>query len=199
MSKDDKDRAAPRLILDISSIARWLGPPVGIMRTEHSLARYAVGKRPDITLSFFDKATASFRVIDAHWRERLIGWEHAIDMVTLDVRRDLKGFARLRPSRYPATMALERWRLTSTRPAIRRLIDRVQRLCWVPHGLPAPFTSRGSRFGIVPIDLALGAPLTLGASDVILSSGDDWYHKEAPAIARLKRVTAFAMSPCATT
>ncbi len=191
MSQNDKDKASRRLILDISSIARWLGPPVGIMRTEHSLARHAVMHRPDVTLSFFDKAISSFRQINPIWRERLIGWDHAIDLVTLDVRRDRKGLARLRPSRYPATMALERWRLTSTRPAIRYLLDRAQRLCWLPHGLPLPFAKGDSRFGIVPIDLALGAPLALGPGDVILSSGDDWYHKEAPAIAALKHRHGF--------
>ncbi len=172
---DDEDRTASgprRIILDISSIARWLGPPVGIMRTEHALARHALSKRPDILFSFYDKPTSSFLAIDPAWIERLIGWDHALDMVTLDVRRNLRGLARLRPSRYPPTMALERRRLTSGRPAIRWLIDLRQRLIWLPRGLPPPFTdARGSRFGVVPTDLALGAPLALGANDVIVSVG----------------------------
>ncbi len=181
-----------RIVLDISSIARWLGPPVGIMRTEHALARHGLSKRADILFSFFDKPTSSFLAFDPAWIERLIGWNYALDLVTLDVRRNLRGVARLRPSRYPLSMALERWRLASERPAMRCVIDMAQRLMWLPGGLPPPFTDRrGSRFGVVPIDLALGPPLSLGPNDVILSVGDDWFHKDAAAIAALKKRRGF--------
>jgi hypothetical protein len=104
-----------RLILDISSISRWLGPPVGIMRREHALARYALSRQPDILFSFFDKSTSSFLAVEPAWIERLIGWEYALDMATPDVRGARKGLARLAPSRYLLTMALERRRLASGR------------------------------------------------------------------------------------
>src|SRR5471032_2058358 len=122
-----------RLVFDISTIARWLGPPVGIARTEHALARHALAKRPDITVSFYDKAIGNFRAVNPDWRQRLCGWEHAIDLVTLDVRRQLKGLARIRPSRFPLIMALERLRLASKSPAMGDLLDRIQRLLWLPH------------------------------------------------------------------
>jgi glycosyltransferase involved in cell wall biosynthesis len=181
-----------RIVFDVSSITRWLGPPVGIMRVEHALARHVLSRRPDIQLSFFDSAASSFRAINPAWIERLVGWDCAIDMVTLDVRRGRKGLARFRPSRYPLTMALERRRLTAARPAVRRLIDRVQRLIWLSRGLPPPFVDgRGSRFNLVPVDLALGAPLALGPDDVVVSVGDDWFHKDAAAIAEIKQRCGF--------
>jgi glycosyltransferase involved in cell wall biosynthesis len=72
------------------------------------------------------------------------------------------------------------------------VIDFGQRLIWWPHRLSPPFTDQGgSRVGVVPIDLALGAPLALGADDVIVSVGDDWFHKDIAAIARLKQRCGF--------
>src|SRR5258706_16355061 len=121
-----------RLIFDISTIVRWLGPPVGIARTEHALARHALAKRPDITVSFYDKSIGGFRAIAPEWRERLCGWENAIDLVTLDVRRQLRGLARFRPSRFPVLMALEGLGLESKAPAMGGVLDRIQRLLWFP-------------------------------------------------------------------
>jgi glycosyltransferase involved in cell wall biosynthesis len=181
-----------RIILDVSSISRWLGPPVGIMRREHALARYALSRRPEIQFSFFDKPTSTFLAIEPAWIERLIGWDHGIDMATPDVRRGRKGMARLKPSRYLLTKALERRRLTTDRPAIRRAIDLGQWLAWLPRGLPAPFTDRyGSRLGVIPRDLALGPPYVPGPNDVVVSVGNDWLDKDATAIARLKQCCGF--------
>jgi len=185
-------RSNRRIIFDVSSISHWLGPPVGIIRREHALARYALSKRPDIVFSFFDQPTSSFMAMDSAWVERLIGWDSAVDMATRDVRRSRKGLARLKRSRYLLTTALERWRLATNLPAIRRAIDLGQRLVWLPQRLPLPFADgRGSRFGAVPIDVARGPPLTLGPDDVIVSVGIDWEHKEATAISELKRRYGF--------
>src|ERR1700739_2535591 len=57
------------------------------MRREHALARYVLSRRPEIQFSFFDKPTLTFLAIGPAWIERLIGWEHAIDMAAPDVRR----------------------------------------------------------------------------------------------------------------
>ena len=42
--------AGGRLIYDISSVARWTGAPVGIIRTQRELAIWARRERPDVKL-----------------------------------------------------------------------------------------------------------------------------------------------------
>jgi glycosyltransferase involved in cell wall biosynthesis len=181
-----------RIIFDISSIAQSLGPPVGILRRERELAGYALSKRPDILFSFFDKPTSSFFAVERDWAERLIRWDHALDATTGEVRRQRKGVARLRPSRYLLTVALERRRLASRQPRVRRLIDLGQRLVWLPGRLPPPFTDhQDQRLGVVPRDLALARQYVLGANDLVISVGNDWFDKDAEAIARLKRRFGF--------
>jgi glycosyltransferase involved in cell wall biosynthesis len=181
-----------RLIFDVSSILQWLGPPVGILRREHELARHALTARPDIRFSYFDKSTGSFRAVNAAWIERLIGWEHAIDVASPGVRRSRSGIARLKPSRYLLTMALERQRLSAKHPAIQDALALGQRFTWLPHRMRLPFAAEdGTRFGILPTDLALGAALDLTPGDTLLSVGDDWLNKEVGTIAGLKRHHGF--------
>ena len=47
-------RSGDRIIFDVSSIARWTGPAVGIVRVEHALATHALTMRPDIMPSIYD-------------------------------------------------------------------------------------------------------------------------------------------------
>ena len=181
-----------RIIFDISSTAQSLGPPVGILRREREIAGYALAKRPDILFSFFDKPTSSFFAVERDWAERLIRWDHALDTTTAQVRRQRKGMARLRPSRYLLTVALERRRLMSRRSQVHRLVDLGQRLIWLPGRLPPPFTDhQHQRLGVVPRDLALAQQHVLGANDLVISVGNDWIDKDAEAIARLKRRFGF--------
>jgi glycosyltransferase involved in cell wall biosynthesis len=187
MTPPGKPASGGRIIFDISSVSRWLGPPVGIIRREHELARHALARRPDIAFSFFDVASSSFRAVDPRWVERLAGWNHAIELGSADP----KG-RRLNPSRISLTLWLERWRLAARLPAARRAIDLAQRLLWLPGRLPARFTDKDNvRIGRVPVDLALGAPLELGPGDVIVSVGNDWVCKDAAAIAKLKKRHGF--------
>ncbi len=183
--------AARRIILDVSGVIRWLGPPVGIVRCEHALARYAVEKRPDIVLCVFDPSVDRFYRVNPAWAGRLLGWDHAFDAVAFRARAAGRPLARLRPSRYSLTMALERLRLGSG-PALDRAIDGLQRALWRPRRLPYPFADKqGRRNRIAPLSWALGQPLDLGPGDTILSVGSDWYFKPADRIGPLKRRHGF--------
>ena len=180
-----------RIILDVSGVIRWLGPPVGIVRCEHALARYALENRPEIVLSVFDPSTDRFCQVNPAWADRLLGWDHAFDTVAFRARGTRRGLARLRPSRYSLTMALERLRLPGE-PALRRIIDVMQRILWRPRRLPYPFADKqGQRNAIVPLAWAVGPPLALGPGDTILSVGSDWYFKSADKIGPLKRQHGF--------
>ena len=180
-----------RIILDVSGVIRWLGPPVGIVRSEHALARFALQNRPDIVLSVFDPSIDRFCRVNPAWARRLLAWDHAFDTVAFRARGTRRGLAKLRPTRYSLTMALERLRLTSG-PALRRILDMVQRALWRPRRLPYPFTDkRDKRNCVVPLSWAIGSPLDLGPGDTILSVGSDWYFKPTDSIGPLKRRYGF--------
>src|SRR6516162_808366 len=61
-------RVMQRLILDISTIARWTGPPVGIVQVEYELALHAAPRRPDVQLTFYDPVTESLRALRPEWQ-----------------------------------------------------------------------------------------------------------------------------------
>src|ERR1700730_15923841 len=63
-----------RTILNISSIAKWRGPAVGILRVEQALAAHALARRPDIVLSIYDRAAASFLAVSPIWAAHIVSW-----------------------------------------------------------------------------------------------------------------------------
>lgn len=177
-------RPAGRIVLDISSVARWVGPPVGMIRVEHELARHALGRPDRIALSFFDPSAATFRSVRPKFAPALIGWDAAIDAF------GASGAPRSLLSRHPLMMALERRRLGASR-GVAGAIAGMQRLIMFD-GMPPPFAdAAGRRCAVVAADLALGAPLELGPHDTVLSAGYDWFDKDPAAIGALRRTCGF--------
>jgi glycosyltransferase involved in cell wall biosynthesis len=167
---------AERIILDVSSIARWIGPAVGILRIEQALARYASVCRPDIVLSIYDKPSASFLEVKPIWAKHIVSWQGAVGRRRGRLRH-------LLPSPYSAVGVLERWRSQCTSAAIAQVIEGVQETILL--------LRRRRRRGVVPFRLAIGGPLKLGPRDVIISTGPDWTHKDATAIGALKQQFLF--------
>lgn len=165
-----------RMILDISGIARWRGPAVGILRVEQALAQFALAERSNIVLSYYDRATNSFLAVKPVWANHIIGWEGSVG-------RRRSRLLRLIPSSYSAVDALERLRSAGLHGATARSIAHIQKALLL--------LRRRRRRGVVPFHLAIGAPLRLGAGDVILSTGSDWTNKDAGAILALRREHGF--------
>jgi len=142
-------------------------------------------------LSIFDQVTAAFHTLAPAWRDTVLGWDGTIDLATHG-RAPRRGLRRFVPSRYPLVMALERWRLSTGSAAGAWVADALQRalLAVRPHQFPFT-TPDGGRLALVPFDMAVGPPIALGPSDVILSAGFDWSHKPAAVIADLKRRHGF--------
>ena len=180
-----------RIIFDVSSIARWTGPAVGIARVENALAAYAIAHRPDIILSIYDPGTGSFRALDPKWAAQVIGWDASLEILDFEYRRDRKRLRNRVPSRYSVFMILERRRLTSRYAWIRAAADVLQRALMLARRLPPPFADRSGRLASVPAKLALGTRLTLGLGDVLVTAGYDWYQMDTNAIEASKRATGF--------
>ncbi len=181
-----------RLILDVSSIARWAGSAVGILRVEQALAQYARTHRPDVVLALFDPLARAYRRISEDWSDALIGWDTAIDSVSFDDRRYRPLLRRLRSPRYPLLMAVERMRIRTVSPALRHAMEGIQKAICLERALPDVFIDRrGRRLNVVPADMALGENLVLGPADTVVTVGCDWGNQRPDHILPLKRRDGF--------
>ena len=54
---------ARRLLFDISTSMRWFGPPVGIVRVERELAKWAMQNDPNCRFVFFDPNLQLYRQV----------------------------------------------------------------------------------------------------------------------------------------
>jgi glycosyltransferase involved in cell wall biosynthesis len=186
--------APGRIIFDLSSIASWSGPPVGISRVQNALATYALTALPDVVLSVFDKATSSLRAVNPEWARQLVGWESTLETRHFEYRRDARRLRNWLPSRYRVLMALEGVRLRSNSTLVRRGVDAAQRLVLLSRQMPAPFADRaGRRLAVVPARLALGKPLSMGPRDVVVVTGSDWYQLDETAIGKMKARLGFRL------
>ncbi len=68
-----------RLVFDISLIARWRGPPVGILRREQALARHALAARPDMAFCVLDRSMPAYREIRRDQVELLLRWDTVLN------------------------------------------------------------------------------------------------------------------------
>ncbi len=177
-----------RLLVDVSSLLRWTGSPVGIARVQHALAT-AARRRPDAVLTYYDSAANRFHAISPAWRTTLLGWSGALD--THQPGPPRRGFRALVPGRQPLVAALERMRLTRA-PPIDLLAALAQRalLAIRPHGFLL-FDAEGRRFANVPRDMALGDDLRPGPVDTVLTVGSGWSDRDPARFAALIREAGF--------
>jgi glycosyltransferase involved in cell wall biosynthesis len=182
-----------RVVVNVSSTARWTGPPVGLVRVEHELAMRARSWRSNSAVGIWDKSSAQFRELTPRWAPVVLSWRGAID--PYDPAFERHGFRRLLPSRQPIVTALERVRLTTGSRAVASAADGLQRAVLAPRRHKfALDDAQGRRLDCVPADLALGEPLALGPGDVVLLAGADWYHTQPAAISALRQRLGFRLA-----
>jgi glycosyltransferase involved in cell wall biosynthesis len=185
-----------RLILDISTIARWTGPPVGIVRVEFELAQHAMRRRHDVQLTFYDPLSGGLRALRPEWQELVLGLDGCIDTVEIDFRRHRPRWRNLLSPRYPIAMWLERLRLTGS-ATVRAIASRLQkRLLRSAARRPPFFDQSGRRVAVVGYDLALGDQVPLAQEDTLLSAGSDWLHKGTAMLALRRRYSMHMAVMC---
>ncbi len=154
------------------------------MRAQYELATRA--RHDGSTLCFWDRRTGRFRALNPKWAPIILSWGGAIDPHEPSTGRG--PIRELLSFRHRIIMALEQFRLTTGSVRLARLADRLQRavLALRKHGFPLE-DRQGNRLPCVPYEAALGDEVALGANDVLLLSGTDWYHIDAAAIGALKQ------------
>ena len=173
-----------RIVLDVTSLVRWTGPPVGIIRVVHALAM-ALRDGGDDRLVAYDAARGEYRVLDPQWRDTLLGWSGLVD------RHMRQPFPRRLASRNGIVAALERLRLTTPSARLARWADRLQRTILAPRAHRFPLEDKeGNRIANVPIDLALGPVMRFRPDDTLLVAGMGWSYPNAERLRAIKSDSA---------
>jgi glycosyltransferase involved in cell wall biosynthesis len=199
------DGVSARLLVDASTLIRWWGPPVGIVRVEAELIRHVLDREPAAVLCVFDTRSNQFRPLDRKIARLLVDGRAVVETSLMPDPRAIKrtplraAFTaierKLRPLlrfRRILVCALDEWsqRLpAAARPMGAAVVDRL-----LSRRLRARVTDKdGRRRSLFRLDSALGRPVPLGRRDIILSAGADWGNKDPAAIAALKSRTGFRL------
>jgi glycosyltransferase involved in cell wall biosynthesis len=194
-----------RIFFDLTTNAMWSGSPVGIVRVEGKLARWALKHLDTLEFAFFDPQKQTFCHLGRGLAARLItqdfiDTESLFDPVRTRKRKTDRIPAVLRPiakwllqSRRTSLQALERLRLKTVNPKFAEMMDRVQRAIMNNKYRTIMVNKDGSRRGCYPIDLVRGPPIELTSRDTLVCSGAGWAYHNINAIAERKRSTGFRL------
>jgi glycosyltransferase involved in cell wall biosynthesis len=193
-----------RLIVDASTLIRWTGQPVGIVRVEAELVRHALER--DAVVCVYDSRNGLFRPLDRSVARELLAGRAVVETSLLPDPRPIprtpiqaagRGLARrlqpvLKLRRTMAAAADERRRAAGEGAAGRawtraadRLLDRRLR--------SRTFAADGTRRALHRLDSVLGPPLRLTAADTVLSAGLDWNTRDAAALSALRARDGFRL------
>jgi glycosyltransferase involved in cell wall biosynthesis len=183
-----------RLLLDVSSLARWTGPPSGMIRVESELLFAAPTLDRETIPVFFDPVKKHFRTLHPRWNELVLGWHGAIDTLGLDYTLHRTGWRRIVPSRLPAVRWLERRRLLARSGIEARLAATIRAALLRASAHQVPVSDReGTSIAMVPHDLVLTEAIEPAPADLLLTAASDWSRKDPAALLDLKRRTGLTI------
>ncbi len=169
-----------RIVIDVTSLTQWAGPPVGIIRVVHALAMANSGDGIR-TLVAFDPVRQQFRELAPEWAKAVLGWTGLID------RHIHAAFPRNLLSRHGLVMTLERLRLTARSAFTARCAGRVQRAILAPRAHAFPLEdAHGARIAVVAANLAFGSEIQLSPDDTPLLAGMGWSYLSADRLRSIK-------------
>ena len=197
---------AGRLLFDISTSMRWFGPPVGIVRVERELAKWASQNDPNCRFVFFDPDLQMYREVRRnHLRDLLEG------AATLDTTgmRDASRSRRRRTDRVPrvllapflwltqfrrmALRTLGGFLLKSTSSRVRALIHLIQPVIAGKKYRDILMRSDGSQRALAPVHVLAGAPFPFEPGDRVLLAGANWAHTNVAMIGEQKKQFAIEL------
>jgi glycosyltransferase involved in cell wall biosynthesis len=191
---------AKRLLFDISTSMRWFGPPVGIVRVERELAKWAMRNDPNCRFVFFDADLQAYREVR---RDRLPDLLDGTATVDTTGMTDPSQSRRRRTDRVPRLLLKPfLWLTQFRRMALRNLggmlmVSRGVRvreaIRWLQlvvagkkyrHVLMQP---DGSLRALAPVGILTGPPMPLELGDCVLFAGANWAHSNAAFIGERKK------------
>ena len=198
------DSTGHRLIIDMSSLARWYGPAVGISRVERIFATWARAHRLHTVFAFYDPLSREFREIRQEWIDPVLAgnvivdlWgipepsptrRHKSDRIPIWIRPQAMGVLQLRKQ---ALVTLERIRLAAKNRRLVDLAGRLQMLLMSEKYHRQMIAASGERRSLVPYSTLLGNRLALTPRDILFSAGSGWTSLSIEAVRALKQRRGF--------
>ena len=194
------------LIVDASTLIRWSGPPVGIVRVEAEIVRFALDHDSDVAISVYDTRSDVFRPLDPAVARALVAGTGVVETSLLPdaraIERTLLGalLRRIGRTLQPAvkirrTLACgaDELRRKLADGWLRRALDRLVGVLLDRRLRARAYDLDGTRHDLFRLDSVLGPALQLSPRDILLSAGLDWNHKNAVAIAAMKQRIGFRL------
>lgn len=185
------------MLFDLSSLIRWYGPPVGIVRAQQQLARYARQHRPDVQFTVFDPLAGRLCALLPPWVDAVIDNRLSIDnqlwpdptSPKTKYLRDLprpvaEAYLWATKFRRKLLSAVERRRLVARSSS--RLLGKFRRSLIKQKDHGRYYDAEGAVRPCPPLDL-ISAPLSLGPGDTLISAQSDWTYLDIAAITEAKR------------
>jgi glycosyltransferase involved in cell wall biosynthesis len=192
-----------RIVFDLSTSARWSGPPVGIVRVERELARWAHVNVADTVFAGFNSNEQAYQRIA---RADVICGTASIDPLGLsnpacERRRKTDRIpSAFKPAalwilqfRRKLLQSLERNRLRAKNAVAIHAIDKLQRMIMSPRHRSLMLEPDGRRRPYIPWKMAFMGEIEFGATDILVCAGSGWAHTNIRAISRCKANSNFRL------
>lgn len=193
-----------RVFFDLTSIARWTGPPVGIIRAQQKLASFARHHRDDVSFTIFDPDRRLWRELSSEWVDTILERSTIVEMSMLRepagskhrCLNALPGVIRdayywLTKSRRKALFLAEDLRLSAASPLVRERASRAVERLMKQREREYFFDREGRRRNCPPFSRVAGRPVRPGRSDITVAAQFDWAHTDIRAIHRSKQRLGF--------
>ena len=184
------------LYLDLTSLAQWRGPVVGILRVQQLYAQFAKANIDDVVFTLFDPRDSKTKTMPPRMAEGIID---GTVRVYLDMLPAKRGNRRRTADRLPVTLQGPYWWITRFRRMLLLRLEALRigassnraRQIWTSLQAPLLKSRRmqriflnddGSRIDIPSLDQVCTSPVTLSAGDVTVAVQNDWSHTEVEAL-----------------
>lgn len=188
-----------KIFFDISTVARWSGPVVGIIRVEREYALWFKSNVPDVCFVYYDASSQSYRKVRTGLESPILkgelGLDHwdlsvpqrttprLIDRVPKVARTPLIWFLQFRRQlllqlEYRRFIATRRWQIQAIEALQRPLMsDKYKALMTTKDGRRRPYLKASS---------VLGSKIDPRPGDILLEVGNGWQNSDIEYIRRLK-------------
>ncbi|RWL95851.1 MAG: glycosyltransferase family 1 protein [Mesorhizobium sp.] len=190
-----------RLVIDLTSMARWLGPPVGLVRVQrHYSAAAAAFTASDVAFTVFDPVDRVLRQVSPQLAAEIIAGDISCDMHFYPdpARIKVQFYDRWPNWARQALMAIIRPRriliteigaFTRHNPdsSLVPLLERIENRLMKPNERRLVARDDGSRVRIVPLRTVAGNKYEPEPGDHLLLMNNDWSHTDIGVISRACR------------
>lgn len=194
-----------RVVFDVSTSMRWTGPPVGIVRVERELARWALMNVPNVTFVFFDPQQKAYYELKTNMMRAFLDGEALLATFGLPGsvqsrrRKTDRAPAALRPfilwigqARRMLLGRLEVVRLGTAPPRLRRLAGWLQEPLMSKKYRAIMVEPNGKRRPFLPYQAVFGAVVELLSNDTLVCAGAGWAHTDIDTIRSAKLRSNFS-------